>query len=74
MSKIIQEVDLLEVINFINKKVKISQRVFLNRMEEVITDRQQYTEMRKLFLDFSNNLARSVLNAILGKGFEGYIK
>lgn len=69
--EIIQGLDLLDVVNFINKKSKTFQAIFLQDLEEIIPkDSESFIAIRKLFLDSFNNYTRSVFNIIFGSDFE----
>jgi hypothetical protein len=69
--KVIQELDVVDVVNFIGKKNKTFQAIFLTDLEEVVgKDTQTYVAIRKLFLDTLNNYTRSVLKLIFGTDFE----
>lgn len=75
MGQIIQGLDVLDLFKFITKKSKKFQAIFLKDLEEIISaDDPKYNEIRKLYLDFSNDYTRSIFRIIFGTDFEGVIK
>jgi hypothetical protein len=68
---IIQEVDIYNVINFIGRKNKAFQAIFLQDLENILgKDTKEFIEVRKLFLDTFNNYTRTVNKSIFGTDFE----
>jgi hypothetical protein len=63
---VVQEVDVLELIRIIGRKNKVAQAKILQRLETVITDPQEYQEIRKFILDELNNLTRQYVKATFG--------
>lgn len=73
--KVIQNVEVLDLVSFIHKKKKLHQKILLNGIEDVMgTDHPDYSKIRKLILDNTNDLARSIIRAVFGDDFEGIIK
>ena len=71
MSSVIQGLDPLDIIYFVNKKNKKFQAILLQDVEEVLgVDSPEYKEVRRLFLDSFNNYTRSILRIIFGNDFE----
>jgi hypothetical protein len=63
---IIQGFDLLDVTGYMIKVNKKFQATFLSRLEELVEDDETYHELRKLYLDSSNNYLRSIIKSIFG--------
>jgi len=63
---VFQEVDVLELIRTIGTKNKVAQAKILQKLETVITDPQEYAEVRKFILDELNNLTRAYVKATFG--------
>ena len=63
---VFQEVDVLRVIGKIGKKNKIAQAKILQKLEQVIPDREEYAEVRSLILDELNGLTRAFVKEIFG--------
>ncbi len=63
---IIQEVDVIKLITKIGRANKRTQAIILQRLEQVITDREQYSEVRKFVLDELNNLTRAYVKEVFG--------
>jgi hypothetical protein len=63
---VFQEVDVLELIRRIGKDNKVAQAKILQKLETVITDQQDYQEVRKFILDELNNLTRRYVKATFG--------
>lgn len=75
MNKIIEGIDLLDVIGFVDHKCKVFQRKMLDSIEaELRDDPEQYLKIRKIVLDGLNDYKRTILNTIFGTDFEGEIK
>jgi hypothetical protein len=73
--RITQNLEVFDMINFINQKKRLHQKLTLNGIEEVLDkDSEEYRIVRKLVLDNTNELARSIVRAIFGDTFEGIIK
>ena len=75
MGDIIQEVDLLTLISYVDKKNKKLQAILLQNMEKNF-DRgsKEYIELRKIILDETSDFARSVVRKIFGDGMEYLVK
>ena len=64
---IIQGLDIMDVVGFINKKNKTFQAMFLSDLETVLKENSTtYKFIRKIFLDTMNNYTRSLLRVIFG--------
>jgi len=64
---IIQGLDVLDVIGFIETKNKKFQAILLNDLEQIVDkDSEEFKLIRKLFLDGFNNYTRSILRLIFG--------
>lgn len=63
---IFQEVDVLDVIRSIGTKSKVSQAKILQKLETVITDPDEYAEVRKFILDELNGLTRAFVKTTFG--------
>lgn len=61
-----QEVDVIQLIKIIGKKNKQCQAKILQKLETVITDPEEYAEVRKFVLDEISNLTRAFVNATFG--------
>lgn len=74
-TKVVQSVDVLDLISFINRKKKLHQKLMLDTIEQVMDlNTDEYKIVRKAILDHTNEYSRSVVTAIFGDTFEGYIK
>lgn len=73
--RIIQNVETVDLINFINRKKKLHQRKLLEELEKYMAvDSEEYKAFRKAILDNTSDFSRSVVRTIFGDTFEGYIK
>ncbi len=73
--QVTQSLQVFDVINFINRKKKLHQRLILNGIEEQLgKDSEEYAIIRKLVLDNTNEVAREIVKIIFGDAFEGIIK
>lgn len=73
--KVIEGIDLIDVINFIDRKGRVFQRKMLDSIESELRENpQQYLVVRKIILDGLNDYKRSILTIIFGTDFEGQIK
>ena len=64
---IVQGLDLTEVIGFINRKNKRYQAMSLQELETIISkDSEEFSQIRKLFLDGFNDYTRAILRIIFG--------
>jgi hypothetical protein len=73
--KVVQSVEVIDLINFINRKKKLHQKMLLDSVELVLdTNTEEYKTIRKAILDNTNDFSRSVVRVIFGDTFEGYIK
>ncbi len=72
---ITQNVEALDLVKQINYKKKLYQRLVLNNLEEILgKESEEFKQIRKLFLDSTNDFSRSIVKAIFGDSFEGYIR
>lgn len=73
--KIVQVVDTTDMVDFINRKKKLHQRLILGELEIILgAESDTYRTVRKLILDHTNELSRAIVRTIFGDDFEGYIK
>ena len=64
---IIQGLDIIDVIRFNTKKNKRYQAEFLQELEGILDrNSQEFKDIRKLYLDISNDLMRSTFRSIFG--------
>jgi hypothetical protein len=69
--KIIQGIDLLDAIKFIDRKCNVHIAVLLGNLEDVLgKDTEYYKKVRKLVLDSFNSYKKSILMIIFGTDFE----
>jgi hypothetical protein len=67
MSKVIQEVDVFDVIKYVGRKNKKLQAILLQEMEKFFPKHSdEYQEIRKVVLDETSNFSRSILREIFG--------
>jgi len=75
MSEIIQEVDLLSLVSYVDRKNKKLQAILLQNMEKNFDKgSKEYVELRKVILDETSDFARSVVRKIFGDGMEYLVK
>ena len=75
MGEIIQAVDLLTVIGYIDKKNKKLQAILLQNVEKNFgKGSQEYIQLRKIILDETSDFARSVVRKIFGDDMEYLVK
>lgn len=64
-------VDLIDVINFISRKSKRDVAKALQELEVILPkDSEEYTLVRKLFLNYFNDYKRSICRVIFGTDLE----
>jgi len=64
---VIQGLDLIDVIRFIHKKNKKFEAIILGELEEIMDkDSEEFSLVRKLFLDGFNDYTRSIMRVIFG--------
>lgn len=63
---LVQEVDVIGLIRIIGRKNKAAQAKILQKLETVITDKEQYSEVRKFILDELNGLTRAYVKETFG--------
>ncbi len=74
-AKVVQNVEAIDLISFINRKKKLHQKILLDQIEQVLdVTSDEYKIIRKAILDNTNDYSRSVVRVIFGDAFEGYIK
>jgi hypothetical protein len=62
---VVEGVDMFDIVKFIAKKTKLYQATLLSNIEEILgKDFPEYTEIRKLILDSTNNFSRTIIKAI----------
>lgn len=72
--RIIQGIDIVDLIGFIKRKNKVYQRILLENLELVLDpSSKEFARTRKLYLDTINDYTRSILQLIFGEDFEGKI-
>ena len=64
--KVIQEIDILELIREIGTKNKVLQAKVLQELEKFVTDPIKFQELRKFILDEQNSYTRSIVRLIFG--------
>ncbi len=65
--KVIQELDVLEIIRSVGKKNKRLQAILLQEVEKVVDkDSPEFEPIRKAILDETNNYTRSIIRIIFG--------
>jgi hypothetical protein len=72
--KVIQGLDIIDLIVIVGQKNKKFTAITLQEIEEVLgKDSKEYSAVRKIVLDCFNNYTRSIMRSIFGDEFE-YIK
>ena len=72
---ITQDIDPLNLVDFIKRKNKIYTKNLLEGLESVLDkDTEEFKIIRKLVLDSQNNFSRMIIKVIIGDEFEGEIK
>lgn len=64
--KIFQEVDLMSILHDISAKNKALQAKVLQELETHITDKEEFSSVRKFILDEQNAYTRSIVRLIFG--------
>lgn len=64
--KIMQEVDILDVLREISSKNKVLQAKVLQELEKYVTDKSEFALLRKFILDEQNSYTRSIVRLIFG--------
>lgn len=73
--KVIEEIDLIDVIGFIDRKGRVFQRKMLDSIESELKENpEQFLVIRKIILDGLNDYKRAILTIIFGSDFEGNMK
>lgn len=71
---IIQNLDLIDIVGFINRKNKKFQAAMLQEAERILgKESPEFMQMRHVILDGLNEYTRLILKAIFGTNFEGII-
>jgi hypothetical protein len=69
--KIMQSLDLLDAVQFIDRKTKVYIATLLGDIEPILgKDTEEFKQVRKLILDSFNGFKKSVLMIIFGSDFE----
>lgn len=63
---LIQGFDVLDITKYISKANKRYQATLLSKVEELVTDRETYTLLRKTILDASNDYTREIVTLLFG--------
>ncbi len=63
---VFQEVDVIKLIRKIGARNKVAQAKILQKLETIIDDPSEYSEVRSLILDELNGLTRAYVKAIFG--------
>jgi hypothetical protein len=73
--RLIQGMDIIEYITNLLQKNRKYQAIMLQEIENILgRDSEEFSQVRKIILDKSNDYTRSILKSIFGTDFEGYIK
>lgn len=64
---VIQGLDIIDVINLVDKKKNKFAAIALQDIEELGVDEEVFKILRKIFLDTLNEFTRSTLRALLGE-------
>jgi hypothetical protein len=73
-NKIIEGLDVLDIVSIIDKKSRAYQAIILQEVEGVIPKNSpEFSKVRKIVLDNMNEYTRSMLRAVFGVDFEGKI-
>lgn len=71
VGKVIQGLDVIDIITIVGKKNRKYQAVLLGEIEQIISkDTEEYQKVRKSILDSFNGYTRSVLRLVFGDDFE----
>jgi len=71
--EIIQGLDVVDLLGFVQRKNKTFQAILLYDLEELLgKDSPEFKAARKLVLDSYNNYTRSLLRIIFGDSFESF--
>lgn len=71
----IQNLEVIDLINFINKKKKLHQKLMLDALESVLDkDSEEFKVVRKAILDNTSDFSRSIIRSIFGDSFEGLLR
>jgi len=63
---LIEGLDVIDVLGEMGRKTRKFAAIFLNDLDELVSDPKLKKEIRKLFLDTLNNYTRSVIVMIFG--------
>ena len=74
-NKIIEGLDVLDIVRLIDRKSRAYQAIILQDIEKIVPNNsQEFTKIRKIVLDNTNEYTRSILRAVFGTEFEGKIE
>jgi len=73
---VIEGLDVIDVLGETSRKNRKFAAIFLNELDEVVSDVKLKKEIRKMFLDNQNNYTRSIVRMIFGdiEGLDGVEK
>jgi len=72
---IIQEVDVIELVKYVDKKNKRLQAILLQSIEQNFEKgSKEYVVLRKTVLDETSDFSRSVVRQIFGNGMEYLVR
>ena len=73
-TQIIEGLDIIDVVNHIDKKSRSYQAIMLQDIEQIISkDDPKFGKVRKVILDNLNEYTRSLLRMLFGVDYEGKI-
>lgn len=74
-TQIIEGLDIIDVVNHIDKKSRSYQAIMLQDIEQIISkDDPRFGKVRKVILDNLNEYTRSLLRMLFGVDYEGKIE
>lgn len=74
-NKIIEGLDVLDIVRLIDKKSRAYQAIMLQDIELIVSKNSpEFSRIRKIVLDNTNEYTRSILRAVFGTEFEGKIE
>lgn len=66
----VEGLDILDILRVYNRKHRVYQRLLLTALEETVVDKAEFAVIRKIILDYMNDLSRSFARAIVGEDVE----